>query len=203
MKMDEMTVRAYNELLASDAPAPGGGCTAAMMAANGAALVAMVCRLTMKSKKWAEYHELAAEVCGKAEAFRTRFLELMAEDVASFDLVSSAYAMPRDTEEQKNARSAAIQAGLLASTRPPFELLESAAECLKLVAEIDGRSNANASSDLGVAAASLRAAMQGAWLNVRINIDGLKDTATAEEYRARSEAILSEALPLAETLVHC
>lgn len=202
MKMDGMKIKEFTELLGSDASAPGGGSVAAVEAAFGASLIAMVCALTVKSRKYEEYHELNAEIREKALVMQKRFLELMNEDVESFNVVSAAFGMPKNSDEEKAARSAAIQEGLAGCTKPPFEVLSLASECLGLIPGMEGRSNASAASDLGVAAASLRAAMQGAWLNVKINTDSLKDAELADDYRRRCAEILEKSLPLAESLIH-
>ena len=114
-----------------------------------------------------------------------------------FCAVSAAYALPKATDEEKARRSEAIQKGLLRCTQSPFEMMELAAEALELAAQLTGKSNASAASDLGCAVLSLRAAICGAWLNVCINIGSLKDRAAAD-YRARGQALLSRALPLAD-----
>ena len=95
---------------------------------------------------------------------------------------------------------AAIQRELKACTEPPMEMMELAAETLELTASILGKSNDSAASDLGVSALSLRAAIQGAWLNVLINIGSLKNKELAEDYRKKGEALLAKALPLADQI---
>ena len=200
MKLAELTTAGFTDLLASDAPAPGGGSAAALEGALGAALTAMVCSLTVGKKKYAEHEELARSVQAKANELRTRFVDVMDRDTEAFNVVSAAFGMPKATDEEKAARSAAIQKGLEGCTKTPFEMMELAAETLELTASILGKSNDSAASDLGVSALSLRAAIQGAWLNVLINIGSLKDTALAEDYRAKGEALLAKALPLADEI---
>lgn len=200
MKLAELKTAEFVDLLASDAPAPGGGSAAALEGALGAALTAMVCSLTVGKQKYAEYQELASDTRKKANGLRDRFLDAMERDTQSFNAVSAAFKLPKDTEEEKAARSAAIQEGLKGCTRPPLEMMELAVEALELTAAVLGRSNESAASDLGVSALSLRAAIQGAWLNVLINIGSLKDAAAAEDFRRRGEALLERALPLADRI---
>ena len=200
MKLAELTTAGFTGLLASDAPAPGGGSAAALEGALGAALTAMVCSLTVGKKKYAEHEELARSVQAKANELRTRFVDVMDRDTEAFNVVSAAFGMPKATDEEKAARSAAIQEGLKGCTKTPFEMMELAAETLELTASVLGKSNDSAASDLGVSALSLRAAIQGAWLNVLINIGSLKDPALAEDYRAKGEALLAKALPLADEI---
>ena len=198
--MAELKTAEFVDLLASDAPAPGGGSAAALEGALGAALTAMVCGLTVGKKKYAEFQELAEEAQKKATDLKVRFVDVMDRDTEAFNVVSAAFGMPKETDEEKAARSAAIQKGLEGCTKTPFEMMELAVETLELTASILGKSNDSAASDLGVSALSLRAAIQGAWLNVLINIGSLKDTALAEDYRAKGEALLAKALPLADEI---
>ena len=200
MKLAELTTAGFTDLLASDAPAPGGGSAAALEGALGAALTAMVCGLTVGKKKYAEFQELTEEAQKKATDLKARFVDVMDRDTEAFNVVSAAFGMPKATDEEKAARSAAIQKGLEGCTKTPFEMMELAVETLELTASILGKSNDSAASDLGVSALSLRAAIQGAWLNVLINIGSLKNKELAEDYRAKGEALLAKALPLADQI---
>ena len=200
MKLAELKTAEFVDLLASDAPAPGGGSAAALEGALGAALTAMVCGLTVGKKKYAEFQELAEEAQKKATDLKARFVDVMDRDTEAFNVVSAAFGMPKETDEEKAARSAAIQKGLEGCTKTPFEMMELAVETLELTASILGKSNDSAASDLGVSALSLRAAIQGAWLNVLINIGSLKNKELAEDYRTRGEALLAKALPLADQI---
>ena len=200
MKLAELKTSEFVDLLASDAPAPGGGSAAALEGALGAALTAMVCGLTVGKKKYAEYQELAEEAQKKATDLKARFVDVMDRDTEAFNVVSAAFGMPKATDEEKAARSAAIQEGLKGCTKTPFEMMELAVETLELTASVLGKSNDSAASDLGVSALSLRAAIQGAWLNVLINIGSLKNKELAQDYRAKGEALLAKALPLADQI---
>lgn len=200
MKLAELKTAEFVDLLASDAPAPGGGSAAALEGALGAALTAMVCGLTVGKKKYAEFQELAESAQAKATDLKARFVDVMDRDTEAFNVVSAAFGMPKETDEEKAARSAAIQKGLEGCTKTPFEMMELAVETLELTASILGKSNDSAASDLGVSALSLRAAIQGAWLNVLINIGSLKNKELAEDYRAKGETLLAKALPLADQI---
>ena len=200
MKLAELKTAEFVDLLASDAPAPGGGSAAALEGALGTALTAMVCGLTVGKKKYAEFEELAQSAQAKALDLKARFVDVMDRDTEAFNVVSAAFGMPKATDEEKAARSAAIQKGLEGCTRTPFEMMELAVEALELTASILGKSNDSAASDLGVSALSLRAAIQGAWLNVLINIGSLKNKELAEDYRKKGEALLAKALPLADEI---
>lgn len=200
MKLADLKTSEFVDLLASDAPAPGGGSAAALEGALGAALTAMVCSLTVGKKKYADVQELVEAAQKKALDLKARFVDVMDRDTEAFNVVSAAFGMPKGTDEEKAARSAAIQEGLKGCTKTPFEMMELAVETLELTASILGKSNDSAASDLGVSALSLRAAIQGAWLNVLINIGSLKDKELAEDYRAKGEALLAKAMPLADEI---
>ena len=189
MKLAELTVTGFADIVSSDAPAPGGGSCAALYGAIGAALTAMVGGLTQGRKKYAE---------AKGNELKARLLDVMDRDTDAFNVVSAAFGMPKDTDEQKAERSAAIQNGLKGCTKTPMEMMELIDETLTLAHSLLGRFNDTSASDLGVAFLSLKAGIQGAWLNVLINVGSLKDQEFAAEYRARGEKLLAHALPLAD-----
>ena len=198
MKLAEMTVTQFANVLASDAPAPGGGSTAALAGALGAALTAMVCELTVGKKQFAEIREDILAVQAKASELQNAFLDVMDRDTDAFLVVSNAFAMPKATDEEKAARSAAIQKGLEGCTAPPFEMIELAAQTIELIESLLGRFNTASASDLGVGALSLRTAVQGAWLNVLINIGSLKNKELAEDYRAKGTALVERVVAAAD-----
>ena len=169
MELAELTVRGFTEEIASASPAPGGGSAAALAGAVGAALTVMVSGLTLGRKKYEAVQELALRAQAQADALRKRLLAAMEQDTQAFLQVSAAYAMPKQTPEEKQARSSAIEQGLKACTQPPLAVMQLCAEGLELLESLLGKTNATAASDFGVACLSLRAGMQGAWLNVCIN----------------------------------
>ena len=187
MQLAELTVRGFADLLGSDAPAPGGGSAAALAGTLGAALTAMVGSLTVGRKKYAEFDGLARETLEKARDLEHRFLDVMERDTEAFNAVSAVFAMPKGTDQEKEARAAAMQEALQGCTKTPFEMMELSLEALRLTGGLVDRSNASAASDLGCAVLSLRAAICGAWLNVCINIGSLKDRAAAADYRAEAK----------------
>lgn len=200
MKLAEMTVTQFADVLASDAPAPGGGSTAALAGALGAALTAMVCRLTEGRKKYEEYQDYILEVKEKATGLQAKFIDVMDRDTEAFMVISNAYGMPKATEEEKAVRSAAIQAGLVKSTETPMEMMELSAETIALTESLLGKFNTASASDLGVGALTLRTAVQGAWLNVLINIGSLKDKELAESYRMKGQALVDQVVAAADRI---
>lgn len=199
MKLSQMQVQSFVQTLSSDAPAPGGGSAAALIGSMGAGLTAMVACLTQGRKKYEEYAAFAAKVQEEGLRYQDKLLDVMDRDTEAFNAVSAAFAMPKETQEQKVQRSEAIQAGLKACTNTPLECMELCSEAMELACDfLESGFNQSSASDLGVAFLSLKAAMQGAWLNVLINLSSIKDPAFVEAYRARGEALLKRALPLAD-----
>ncbi len=192
MELSELTVRSFANLLGSDAPAPGGGSAAALAGSLGAALSAMVSALTLGRKKYAESQDLAREGYEQASALKEAFLEAMERDTEAFNIFSAAMALPRETAEEKAARTEAMQKALHACIASPLRMMELSLEAIRLTETLLGKTNVNALSDLGVAALMLEAAVRGAWLNVRINLGSLKDQAAAEDYRRRGEELLND-----------
>ena len=144
--------------------------------------------------------DFAAQVEQKGNELKTQLLDVMDRDTEAFMLVSNAFAMPKATDEEKAARSAAIQAGLKACTKTPMEMMELCAKAARLATDFseNGFNNDSSASDLGVAFLSLSAAIRGAWLNVLINVSSIKDQAFADEYRTKGQALLDETLPLCD-----
>ena len=200
MKLTMMSTKQFIDVLASDAPAPGGGSAAALAGAQGCALGAMVCALSIGKAKYAEFETLDKEVQTKLLALKDSFLTAMDEDTETFGAMTDVFAMPKNTDEEKAARRAAMQDALKVCTKIPFAMLSYCVEALKNIEAIVGKSNQSASSDLGVAAVSLRTAVDGAWLNVLINIGGIKDTAFVQEKQEKGSALVKEAETLADKI---
>lgn len=200
MKLVEMTVTSYLDLLNSDAPAPGGGSASALCGAQGAALVSMVAGLTIGKKKYPDDQELCAEVALKASALKDALLQQVDKDTEAFNLVSAAFKLPKETEEEKIVRSKAIADATLVATQVPFETMKLCFETLHYSKSLIGHSNTNAASDLGVSALNLITCMKGAWLNVLINLGGVKDEAKAQDFRSKGEEMVAAAQKEAEEI---
>lgn len=202
MELSELTVRSFANLLGSDAPAPGGGSAAALAGSLGAALSAMVSALTLGRKKYAEYQELAQLGFDRASELKEAFLDAMERDTEVFNSFSAAMGLPKETPEEKAARSAAMQNALVQCIESPLHMMELAFEAMKLTQELLGKTNSNALSDLGVAALMLGTAVQGAWLNVLINLGSLKDEDAARTYHTKGETLLNDTLVISEQVYH-
>lgn len=195
-----MTVESYLHTVASDLPAPGGGSAAALCGAQGAGLITMAAGLTLGRKKYADDQERCRDVVVRGTPLVDALMAQVDRDAASFDLVSAAYKLPKTTDEEKAARSDAIQAGTLAATLEPLRTMSLALDALRNGRRLLSGFNTGAASDLGVAALNLLCGVRGAWLNVCINLPSLQDKQEAARLRAQGEAILHEAEALAEEI---
>ncbi|SCE17597.1 Formiminotetrahydrofolate cyclodeaminase [Streptomyces sp. DfronAA-171] len=186
---------AYLGRLAAREPAPGGGAAAAVHAAQGAALVAMVARYST-GPKYAAHAERLAEITTEADDLRERALTLADEDAAAFTAVTDAYRLPKNTPEEKSARSGAIAAALLGAATPPAALLSLAERIVSLAEELLPVGNPNVVTDVAAAAEAARAAASTARVNVEINLGGIKDAEARERLTAtlgRTEPLLARA----------
>ncbi len=170
----------FLDALASGEPTPGGGSASALSGAAGAALVAMVARLTIGKRKYAEVEGEMKLILVRAEELRARLTGAAEQDAEAFNAVMAAFRMPRETQEQKSERQAAIEATTLQAAMVPLEVAGMAVEVIELAEKAVRSGNLNAISDGATSAALARAALDGAGYNVRINAASLKDTSAAE-----------------------
>ncbi len=186
--MDEKTfdesVSAFLDTLASAAPTPGGGSAAALGGAMGAALISMVCNLTLGKERYAEVEGEMRDALDRAETLRHELQELAEADVTAFTRLSAAYKLPRTTESDIAIRRDAIQASLRRATEVPLRTARAAAAILPLCPAVAERGNQAAVSDVGVAALFAHAAVRSALLNVEINLRLLEDSIYIRQVRA-------------------
>lgn len=200
MNLVEMSLKDFADMTASDAPAPGGGAVAALEGAVGAALTSMVSALTIGKKKYADVQDLALKTQETAQSLKNELLKMIDEDAAAFNEVSAVFAMPKETDEQKAERKAAMQKALKGCTEPPLRMMELAVETLLLVNSVMGKLNAGAVSDLGCAAAALRAAAQSSWLNVLINVGMINDEEFSSLARQKGQDLLKQTVELSDSI---
>jgi formiminotetrahydrofolate cyclodeaminase len=196
----EMTVKDFTEKLSSDAPAPGGGSAAALSGALGAALVSMVCNLTTGKPKYAEHEALIKKTLASADDLRAKLLDAIQKDTDAFNMVMSAFAMPKGTDGEKTLRSEAIQEAYKAAIASPEATAEYCLEVMKLAESLVGKSNVNAVSDLSVGAAQAYAGLKGAMANVVINLPSVKDAVCAAGKRTWMEELEKEAAQLLQAV---
>jgi formiminotetrahydrofolate cyclodeaminase len=197
----EQPVTQFLDELASSAATPGGGSGAAIMGALGAALVSMVCNLTIGKKNYAEVEPEMRSVLHDAEALRQRLADMVAEDIAAFNGLMAAYGLPKLSDEDKAARGAAIQHALRAATEAPLACARACADVIKLSMRAAEVGNRNVISDAGVGALAAQAALRSAALNVDINVPSLQDQVFAQACRVEMDALLASAVPLSEQAI--
>ena len=171
----KMNVRQFCNETLSDSPAPGGGSVAALMGALGASLGGMVANLSAGKRGWDDKLEYFSGWAVKAQQLKDELLSLVDEDTAAFSKVMDAFALPKESAEEKTARSAAIEAATKYAAEVPLKVMETASRSYALLAEMAERGNPASVSDVGVGALAIRACIEGAALNVRINLGQLKD----------------------------
>lgn len=201
MKLIDMTVKDYLDLLKSDAPAPGGGSVSALTGAQGLALMLMVADLTLTREKYQADHELCRQVKEAGIPLFESMYEAMDRDTDAYNLVFAAYKLSKETDEEKAVRSKAIGEANLTATKVPFEVMTLAHEGLKLASRLVNHSNTNAASDLGVAAACLETAAKGAWQNVLINLPGVKDSELAKHFEEKGKNLYNDSITMADKIV--
>ena len=197
----EQPVTRFLDELASSAATPGGGSGAAIMGALGAALVSMVCNLTIGKKNYAEVEPEMRSVLHDAEGLRQRLADMVAEDIAAFNGLMAAYGLPKLTDEDKTLRGAAIQHALRAATEAPLACARASADVIALSMRAAEVGNRNVISDAGVGALAAQAALRSAALNVDINVPSLQDAAFAQTCRDEIAALLASAVPLSERAI--
>jgi methenyltetrahydrofolate cyclohydrolase len=173
-------IEQFLEALASQSATPGGGSAAAIIGAMGAALVSMVCNLTIGKKKYAEVEGEMKEVLAKADALRKRLIGMIEDDVKAFDAVMGAYGMPKETDADKAKRDQAIQAALKQATDVPMACARAARQVIDIAAIASDKGNLNVISDAGVGVLAGYAALRSAALNVFTNARMITDKTFAE-----------------------
>jgi glutamate formiminotransferase/formiminotetrahydrofolate cyclodeaminase len=171
----KMNLREFCNETLSDSPAPGGGSVAALMGALGASLGGMVANLSAGKRGWDDKLEYFSDWAVKAQQLKDQLLSLVDEDTAAFNKVMDAFALPKEATEEKAARAAAIEQATKYAAEVPLKVMETASKSYDLLAEMAERGNPASVSDVGVGALATRAGIEGAALNVRINLAQLKD----------------------------
>ena len=188
--MTQSSVEKFLDDLASGKPTPGGGSAAAIVGAMGAALVSMVCNVTIGKKGYEAVEAEMRSVLSESERVRRRLTAMVAEDIAAFDSMLAAYKLPKATEEDRAARAAAIQAGLRRATEVPLDCARVCAEVIALSRRASEQGYINVISDGGVGVLAGFTGLRSAALNVYINAPALKDRAFAERATAELEKLL-------------
>ena len=192
MELKTLTGQDFVTAAASEAPTPGGGAVAAVTAATGAALAEMVANLTIGKKGYEDVKDVMVDLQQRAQVIRERSLELAQADADAFGLFMNALALPKETDEEKAIRKEALQNAYKSAGSVPFEIGELANQIFDLADIAVQQGNTNLVTDGAIAAINARAAVRAAFLNVRINLMGIKDEAFNKEMREKMEAIESQ-----------
>jgi glutamate formiminotransferase / formiminotetrahydrofolate cyclodeaminase len=204
----KMNLREFCNETLSDSPAPGGGSVAALMGALGVSLGGMVANLSAGKRGWEDKLSYFSDWAVKAQQLKDELLFLVDEDTAAFNKVMHAFALPKESAEEKAARSAAIQQSNKYAAEIPLRVMETASRSYQLFAEMAEKGNPASISDVGVGLLALRACIDGAAMNVRINLAGLKDeksrSALQDKVRrvsAESEAEFGKIIQIVESKI--
>ena len=197
MKLVDMTIESFAGLLASDAPAPGGGSASALAGALGASLAAMVARLTIGRKKYASVEADMLGLASKADLLARELLLLVDEDTVAYNQVMYACRMPKEGAGETMARDEAMEAANKTATSVPLKTARLSLEVLELACAAAEKGNDNAVSDAGVCSLLARAAVEGAIYNVAINLPSIKDQTFITAVRGEALAIRARASTLA------
>lgn len=190
MYIDE-TLHCYLDDLASAQPTPGGGSTAALSGAMGAALASMVCRITIGKETYADVHQEIEDLLTKSEYLRSRFQQLMQEDIEAYGHLSASYKLPRATSEERKYRADMIQKQLVEAASVPLEVVKCAAELIQSCQRIAEIGSVSVLSDIATGATLASCSGKGAAFMVRINVRSMKNDTMIEELENRLNTALA------------
>jgi formiminotetrahydrofolate cyclodeaminase len=196
----EDSVEKFLDELASGHPTPGGGSAAAIMGAMGAALISMVCNVTIGKKGYEGVEGEMKALLHESETLRRRLTGMVADDIAAFNSILTAYKLPKSTEEEKAARGAAIQTGLRRATEVPLDCARVCAEVIALSRRASEHGYLNVISDGGVGVLAGYTGLRSAALNVYINAPALKDRDFAGRATAELEKLVEHCAAESETV---
>lgn len=195
-KLVDMTLSAFADETASESPAPGGGSISAYMGALGVSLATMVANLSSHKKGWDEKWEEFSNWADAGEKFKNELIKLVDADTKAFNLIMTAFGLPKITEEEKKTRKDAIQEATKFAIEIPFKVMETAYASMEVIQAMASFGNPNSVSDAGVGALCARSAVIGAFMNVRINAAGYDDHNYVQEIIAKGKEIENKTLAL-------
>jgi methenyltetrahydrofolate cyclohydrolase len=188
----ELSIEEFSNVLASDAPAPGGGSVAALSGALGADLVSMVCSLSIGKTEYEAFHQNLSDTLEKAQKLSKSLLKRVDLDTEAFNGVMAAFKLPKHTDEDKKKRTEEIQNSYIEAVKSPLGIARECLDVLRLAEKLTGKSNSNALSDLGVASQQAYAGLEGAIMNVKINIPSIKDEGFKSKTSSEISALLDD-----------
>ena len=200
-KLIDLNLVAFANETASESPAPGGGSISAYVGALGASLATMVANLSSHKKGWDDQWEFFSNYAEKGQAIKDELLKLVDEDTNAFNKIMNAFGLPKNSDEEKQARSKAIQDATLYATQIPFKTMQVCFSGYEIAQAMVEKGNPNSVTDAGVGALCIRTAIYGAYLNVKINASGLKDKVIAEKLVAEASDILQKSNAIEQTIM--
>ena len=192
-KLNDLSLQAFAELTASEAPAPGGGSISAYVGVLGAALGGMVANLSAHKRGWDHRCTEFSDWAEKAKEYQNRLLQLVDEDTKAFNCIMEAYSLPRNTDRDGEVRKKAIQEATLNAILIPLEVMKTAYQSMEVIQSMAQIGNPNSVSDAGVGALCAKAAVHGAYFNVIINLGGFKDAPKAAKLKHEATELLYQA----------
>ncbi|MCB0801123.1 MAG: cyclodeaminase/cyclohydrolase family protein, partial [Bacteroidales bacterium] len=200
-RLVDLSLSAFAWETSSESPAPGGGSVSAAMGALGAALGTMVANLSSHKRGWDGRWEEFASWAERGVQMQKRLLELVDEDTEAYNAILDAFGLPKKSDEEKAARAAAVEAATLQASLVPLTVMKEAFGVFDLLKEMTEKGNPNSVTDGAVGVLAVRACIRGAFLNVRINVKGLKDRAKAEELVSEAQIIDNDAARLEQEII--
>ena len=197
----KMNVRDFCNETLSDSPAPGGGSVAALMGALGASLGGMVANLSASKRGWDDKLEYFSNWAVKAQSLKDELLALVDEDTNAFNKVMDAFALPKNSPEEKAARAEAIEEATKHAAEVPLRVMKTAATSYALLSEMANNGNPASVSDVGVGALATRACIKGAAMNVRINLGQLKDKKFRSRLQNRVQKVSADSEALFKKII--
>lgn len=200
MELVNLRLNEYLKLLASGAPAPGGGSASALCGAQGIGLIAMAAELTLGKQSLIAYHPACRAVCSEAGQICMRLTEQIDADTDAYRGLAEAFRLPKDSEDDRAVRRRAIGQATEHATEVPLETMRLGVQGLECASRLIGNFNTNCASDVGCGIAGLLACVRGAYMNVKINVGGVPDYSRMDYFRKENENLLSYAEKLAADL---
>jgi formiminotetrahydrofolate cyclodeaminase len=202
MLLSETSIQEFLILLASKKPTPGGGAAAALVGSIGVALGSMVANFTVGKEKFKDKEPLMNEILKENEELMNNLIKLIDKDAEAFEQVAAVFKMPKETDEQKILRKAAMQEALKEAALVPYAIMENTVKALHIHKKSIGNTNPTVISDTGVGVLCLKSALSSGWLNVKVNLDSIDDKAFVVEFTKKSKQLLEEGNKLANQILN-
>jgi formiminotetrahydrofolate cyclodeaminase len=201
VKVFDQSIRQFIEAACSAAPTPGGGSVAAVSAALGASMGAMVANLSTTGKHFEKNAAQMNTIIEQIKASLDAFEQMAKQDMESFSLFMDALKMPKDSDEKRAQRSECLQQAAIQAANVPLRLMAQSRDVMALLEEAAQIYNKNVISDLGVAVITLDAAIQSAWLTVKINLSSIKNETTKSSYEKQGMHLLNDAQKIKQSVM--